>query len=54
VRILADHGLHRARALRGGLDAWLEIEAATPLVAPAAGLEQDALAPLAVLSESAP
>jgi hypothetical protein len=31
ARILGEHGLHRTRALRGGLDAWIEIEAATPL-----------------------
>jgi len=31
ARILGEHGLHRTRALRGGLDAWLEIEAASPL-----------------------
>jgi rhodanese-related sulfurtransferase len=31
VRILADHGLHRSRALVGGLDAWLELEAVSPL-----------------------
>jgi membrane protein DedA with SNARE-associated domain/rhodanese-related sulfurtransferase len=31
VRILADLGHHRARALHGGLDAWLEIEAVSPL-----------------------
>ena len=31
VRILAEHGHHRARALSGGLDAWIEIESASPL-----------------------
>ncbi|MET0384168.1 MAG: rhodanese-like domain-containing protein, partial [Burkholderiaceae bacterium] len=31
VRLLADLGLHRARALVGGLDAWIEIESASPL-----------------------
>ena len=31
VRILADHGLHRSRALVGGLDAWIEIEEVSPL-----------------------
>jgi rhodanese-related sulfurtransferase len=31
VRILADHGVHRSRALIGGLDAWLEIESVSPL-----------------------
>jgi membrane protein DedA with SNARE-associated domain/rhodanese-related sulfurtransferase len=31
VRILADHGLHRSRALVGGLDAWIEIESVSPL-----------------------
>jgi len=53
VRILADHGLHRARALRGGLDAWLEVAAAAPLAELAAGQDPGALAPMAVLSESA-
>lgn len=33
VRILADHGLHRSRALVGGLDAWMAIDAASPLQA---------------------
>jgi membrane protein DedA with SNARE-associated domain/rhodanese-related sulfurtransferase len=31
VRILAEHGHHRARALVGGLDAWIEIESVSPL-----------------------
>jgi membrane protein DedA with SNARE-associated domain/rhodanese-related sulfurtransferase len=31
ARILGEHGLHRIRALKGGLDAWMEIEAASPL-----------------------
>ncbi len=31
ARILGEQGLHRARALEGGLDAWLEIEAVSPL-----------------------
>ena len=38
VRILADLGHHRARALHGGLDAWLEIEAVSPLGQLPAGL----------------
>jgi rhodanese-related sulfurtransferase len=31
ARLLAEHGVHRTRALKGGLDAWLEIDAASPL-----------------------
>ncbi len=31
VRILAELGHHRARALHGGLDAWIEIESLSPL-----------------------
>ena len=31
VRILAELGHHRARALKGGLEAWLEIESVSPL-----------------------
>jgi len=46
VRILAEHGHHRARALSGGLDAWIEIETASPL-------GQMATAPIAFGSESA-
>jgi membrane protein DedA with SNARE-associated domain/rhodanese-related sulfurtransferase len=31
ARLLAEHGVHRTRALKGGLDAWLEVETASPL-----------------------
>jgi membrane protein DedA with SNARE-associated domain/rhodanese-related sulfurtransferase len=31
ARLLHEHGLHRARALTGGLDAWIEIEEQSPL-----------------------
>jgi membrane protein DedA with SNARE-associated domain/rhodanese-related sulfurtransferase len=31
ARLLHEHGLHRARALTGGLDAWIEIEEHSPL-----------------------
>ncbi len=61
VRILADLGHHRARALHGGLDAWLEIEAVSPLgqlpatleVEPPAAPLQSPMSPMAFGSESA-
>jgi membrane protein DedA with SNARE-associated domain/rhodanese-related sulfurtransferase len=31
VRVLAEHGVHRARALKGGLDAWRAVESLSPL-----------------------
>ena len=31
ARILGEHGLHRARALKGGLEAWIDIETTSPL-----------------------
>jgi rhodanese-related sulfurtransferase len=34
ARLLHEHGLHRARALTGGLDAWIEIEEHSPLGQP--------------------
>jgi membrane protein DedA with SNARE-associated domain/rhodanese-related sulfurtransferase len=47
ARILGEHGLHRTRALRGGLYAWLEIEAASPLAGaeamPGAALNAEAV-----------
>ncbi|HEY9027186.1 MAG TPA: VTT domain-containing protein [Burkholderiaceae bacterium] len=48
VRILAEHGHHRARALRGGLDAWIEIEAVSPLGQEPGGLDQAAMSPMAL------
>jgi len=48
VRILAEHGHHRARALRGGLDAWIEIEAASPLGPQPGGLDQATMSPMAL------
>ena len=59
VRILADHGHHRARALHGGLDAWMEIEAVSPLGQLPASLDlpepvdQSPMSPMAFGSESA-
>ncbi len=53
VRILADLGHHRARALHGGLDAWLEIESVSPLGQLPAALDQIAMSPIAFGSESA-
>jgi membrane protein DedA with SNARE-associated domain/rhodanese-related sulfurtransferase len=53
VRILADQGHHRARALHGGLDAWLEVEAVSPLGQLPAGLDPGPMAPVAFGSESA-
>ena len=53
VRILADHGHHRARALHGGLDAWLEVEAVSPLGQLPAGLEPGALPAVVLGSEPA-
>jgi membrane protein DedA with SNARE-associated domain/rhodanese-related sulfurtransferase len=55
VRILADLGHHRARALHGGLDAWLEVEAVSPLGQLPAGLDQGqgAMPNIAFGSESA-
>jgi hypothetical protein len=62
VRILADLGHHRTRALHGGLDAWLEIEAVSPLgqlpatmaatMAAGSGTTQSAMSPIAFGSES--
>ena len=52
VRILADHGHHRARALRGGLDAWLEIEAVSPLGQQPGAIDQGAMSPMAFGSDS--
>ena len=46
ARVLHDHGLHRARALTGGLDAWIEIEEHSPL-------GQMPISPIAFGSESA-
>jgi membrane protein DedA with SNARE-associated domain/rhodanese-related sulfurtransferase len=31
ARILAEHGVHRAKALKGGLEAWLAVESLSPL-----------------------
>jgi membrane protein DedA with SNARE-associated domain/rhodanese-related sulfurtransferase len=59
VRILADLGLHRSRALVGGLDAWIEIEAVSPLgqgaastLSPTPPLVQSPTSPIAFGSES--
>ncbi len=56
VRILADLGHHRARALHGGLDAWLEIEAVSPLGQLPSAIEsaplQSAMSPMAFGSET--
>ena len=52
VRILADHGHHRAWALHGGLDAWLEIEAVSPLGQQPGALDQGAMSPMAFGSDS--
>jgi rhodanese-related sulfurtransferase len=53
VRILADLGHHRARALHGGLDAWMEIEAVSPLGQNPSPLDQRTTSPIAFGSESA-
>lgn len=53
VRILADLGHHRARALHGGLDAWLEIEAVSPLGQLPASLDESPMPPVAFGSEGA-
>ena len=53
VRILADLGHHRARALHGGLDAWIEIEAVSPLGQLPAALDQSPMSPIAFGSETA-
>jgi len=53
VRILADHGHHRARALHGGLDAWLEIEAVSPLGQEPAGIAPAPMAPMAFGTDGA-
>ena len=53
VRILADLGHHRARALHGGLDAWLEIEAVSPLGQLPASLDPGPMPPIAFGSETA-
>ena len=52
VRILADLGHHRARALHGGLDAWIEVEALSPLGQLPASLDQSPMAPIAFGSET--
>ena len=54
VRILADLGHHRARALHGGLDAWLEVEALSPLGQLPAGLDpaQSPMSAMALGSDS--
>jgi len=52
VRILAELGHHRARALHGGLDAWLEIEAVSPLGQLPSPLDQMPTSPIAFGSES--
>ena len=31
ARIVAVHGVHRAKALKGGLDGWLAVESLSPL-----------------------
>jgi len=51
VRILADLGHHRARALNGGLDAWLEVEALSPLGQLPAALDQGPISTIALASE---
>jgi membrane protein DedA with SNARE-associated domain/rhodanese-related sulfurtransferase len=53
VRILADLGHHRARALHGGLDAWIEIEAVSPLGQLPAALDQSPMSTIAFGSETA-
>ena len=53
VRILADLGHHRARALHGGLDAWLEIESVSPLGQLPAAIDQSPMSAIAFGSESA-
>lgn len=53
VRILADLGHHRARALHGGLDAWLEVEAVSPLGQLPSAIDQSPISPMAFGSESA-
>ena len=53
VRILAELGHHRARALHGGLDAWLEVEALSPLGQLPATLDQAPLSNIAFGSEGA-
>ena len=53
VRILAELGHHRARALHGGLDAWIEIEEVSPLGQAAAALDQMPASTIAFGSESA-
>jgi membrane protein DedA with SNARE-associated domain/rhodanese-related sulfurtransferase len=53
VRILADLGHHRARALHGGLDSWLEVEALSPLGQLPASLDQSPMSAIAFGSESA-
>lgn len=56
VRILADLGHHRARALHGGLDAWMEIEAVSPLGQLPSAIEpaphQSPMSPMAFGSET--
>ena len=51
-RILADLGHHRARALHGGLDAWLEVEAVSPLGQLPAALDQSPMSTIVFGSES--
>jgi membrane protein DedA with SNARE-associated domain/rhodanese-related sulfurtransferase len=53
VRILAELGHHRARALHGGLDAWIEIELVSPLGQEPAALDQMPTSTIAFGSESA-
>ena len=52
VRILAELGHHRARALHGGLDAWIEVEALSPLGQLPASLDQSPMSPIAFGSET--
>jgi membrane protein DedA with SNARE-associated domain/rhodanese-related sulfurtransferase len=53
VRILAELGHHRARALHGGLDAWLELEESSPPAPLPASPDQSPMSPIAFGSESA-
>ena len=52
VRILAELGHHRARALHGGLDSWLEVEALSPLGQLPASLDQSPMSPMVFGSDS--
>jgi rhodanese-related sulfurtransferase len=51
VRILAELGHHRARALDGGLDAWLEVEALSPLGQLPASLDQGPVSTIAFAAD---